>query len=176
MNWKKVLLSSLALPVDKKRHFLNECKVNLVALIKKLQEKHPLNYFICRNSSSLSPLLIVNSKMRCIAKFSCLVGKLYEPKLFCSKDSDCAKKQYDTLIKSANSEWKDKFLQFEISDDSIDSFFTEFMQDNLKFKCCWEVFKLIFILSHGQASVERDFSVNKELLTENLEEVSMDSQ
>ena len=105
-----------------------------------------------------------------------MVGKLYEPKLFFSKDSDCAKKQYDTLIKSVNSEWKDKFLQFEISDDSIDSFFTEFMQDNLKFKCCWEVFKLIFILSHGQASVERDFSVNKELLTENLEEVLMDSQ
>ena len=50
------------------------------------------------------------------------------------------------------------------------------MHDNSKFNCCWEVFKLIFILSHGQAFEERGFSVNKELLTENLEEVSIVSQ
>ena len=119
---------------------------------------------------------MVNSKMKCIAKFSHLVEKLCELKWFSSKDSDYAKMWYDALIHSANSEWEDKFLQFKITDDRIDSFFVEFMHSNSKFKCCWEVFKLIFILSHGQASVERDFSVNKELLTENLEEVSMDSQ
>ena len=38
------------------------------------------------------------------------------------------------------------------------------MHGNSKFKCCWEVFKLIFIPSHGQASLERGFFVNKELL------------
>ena len=73
-------------------------------------------------------------------------------------------------------EWKDKFLRFKIFDDRIDSFFAEFMRGNSKFKCCWEVFKLTFILSHGQASVARGFSINKELLTENLEEVSIVSQ
>ena len=88
----KALLKSLVLPVDKKRQFLKERKANVVALIKKLQEKYPLNYLICRNSSSLCPLLMVNSKMRCIAKFSRLVDKLYELKWFSSKDSDCAKK------------------------------------------------------------------------------------
>ena len=50
------------------------------------------------------------------------------------------------------------------------------MRGNSKFKCSWEVFKLIFILPHGQASVERGFSVNKELLIENLEEVSIVSE
>ena len=43
----KALLKSLALTVDKKRQFLKECKAILVALIKKLQEKYPLNYLIC---------------------------------------------------------------------------------------------------------------------------------
>ena len=61
----KALLKSLALPDDKKCQFLKECKANLVTLIKKLQEKYPLNYLICQNSSSLSPLLMVNSKMHC---------------------------------------------------------------------------------------------------------------
>ena len=58
-----------------------------------------------------------------IAKFSRLVGKLCDLKWFYSKDSYCARKQYDVLIQSANSEWKDEFLQFKINDDRIYSFF-----------------------------------------------------
>ena len=38
---------------------------------------------------------------------------------------------------------------------------------------CWEIFKLVFTLSHGQTSVERGFSINKELLVENLHEESI---
>ena len=53
----------------------------------------------------------------------------------------------------------------------------EFMHGNSKFKYCWDVFKLIFILSHGQASVvKRGFSIKKDLLKENVEEVSIVSQ
>ena len=40
----------------------------------------------------------------------------------------------------------------------------------------WDVFKLIFTLSHGQAAVERAFSVNKELLVKNLQQLSLVSQ
>ena len=92
-------------------------------------------------------------------------------KWFSSEDFHCAKNQYGALTQFANSEWKDKYLQIKITDDRIDSFFAQFMDGNPKFKCFSEVFKLIFILSHGQASVGGGFSVNKELLTENLEEV-----
>ena len=84
--------------------------------------------------------------------------------------------QYDALIQSANSEWKDKFLQFKIPDDRINSLLAKLMHGNSKFKCYWEVFQLIFILSHDQASVEGGFFVNKELLTENLKEISTLSQ
>ena len=125
---------------------------------------------------TLSSLLMVNNKMRCIATFSRLVDKLHKLKWFFSKDSNCTKKQYDALIQSANSEWKDKFLQFKIIHDKINSFLAEFMHCNLKFKSCWETFKLILILSHHQASGQRDFSINKELLTETLEGVSIASQ
>ena len=59
-------------------------------------------------------------------KFNRLVGKLFKLKWFSSNYSDCAKKQYDALIQTANNEWKNKFLQFKIFDNRIDSFFTEF--------------------------------------------------
>ena len=34
----------------------------------------------------------------------------------------------------------------------------------------WKVLGIIFILSRGQAAVEREFSVNSKLLVENLQE------
>ena len=37
-----------------------------------------------------------------------------------------------------------------------------------KFQKLWEIFKIIFRLSHGQASVEREFSVSKNIEVENL--------
>ena len=50
------------------------------------------------------------------------------------------------------------------------------MSENFKYKNCWNVFMMTFTLSHGQASVERGFSVNKELLVQNLMEESIESQ
>ena len=39
----------------------------------------------------------------------------------------------------------------------------------------WTLFKQLLTLSHGQASVERRFSVNKEVVAPNLEEMSLTS-
>ena len=72
----KALLKTLLIKINKKRQFLKKFKDNLVALMKKLQEKCALSYLIYQNSSSLSHLLMVTSKIRCMAKFSRLVDKL----------------------------------------------------------------------------------------------------
>ncbi|GBN81535.1 hypothetical protein AVEN_13958-1 [Araneus ventricosus] len=45
-----------------------------------------------------------------------------------------------------------------------------------KWKDLWQVVKLCFIFSHGNASVERGFSVNKTILVENLKEQSLINQ
>ena len=37
----------------------------------------------------------------------------------------------------------------------------------------WEVFRIIFTLSHGQAAVEKGFSVNSKLLVKNLQEKTL---
>ena len=46
--------------------------------------------------------------------------------------------------------------------------------DRTAFKCrlCCKVLKLL-LLSHGQATVERGFSVNKEMIVENQQEQSL---
>ena len=47
---------------------------------------------------------------------------------------------------------------------------------NAKYAKFWEVFQIIFALSHGQAAVERGFSINNELMVENMKEESSASR
>ncbi|GBN30103.1 hypothetical protein AVEN_85793-1 [Araneus ventricosus] len=52
----------------------------------------------------------------------------------------------------------------------------DYCQREKKWEDLWQVVKLCFIFSHGNASVERGFSVNKTMLVENLKEQSLINQ
>lgn len=54
--------------------------------------------------------------------------------------------------------------------------FYETMGSSTEFRNLWEVVKVLLVMSHGQASVERGFSVNKEVEVENLKEWSLVAQ
>ena len=45
-----------------------------------------------------------------------------------------------------------------------------------KFSELWKLFKILLILSHGQAQVEHGFSVNKNLLVENQHTTTLTAQ
>ena len=50
------------------------------------------------------------------------------------------------------------------------------MHKNKKFNDFWAVCKIVFLFSHGQSAIECGFSVNKDLLVENLGEQSLTGQ
>ena len=62
-----------------------------------------------------------------------------------------------------------EFLSFIINTDRLDEFYWIYIKDAK----VWEVFRIIFTLSHGQAAVVRGFSVNSKLLVENLQEKTL---
>ena len=47
------------------------------------------------------------------------------------------------------------------------------MQANADFFNLWKVCRIIFVLSHGQADVERGFNISGELLVESMKELSL---
>ena len=53
--------------------------------------------------------------------------------------------------------------------------FFKFLKTN-EFEDIWHICIIIFVLSHGQSDVEREFFVNKEILQCNLQEKSLISQ
>ena len=62
-----------------------------------------------------------------------------------------------------------EFLSFNMNTDRSDEFYWNYMKDAK----VWEIFRIIFTFSHGQAAVERGFSVNSKLLIENLQEKNL---
>ena len=69
----------------------------------------------------------------------------------------------------------ERFANFQSAEDTVDTLFYECMA-NQSYKSVFSVVKLILILSHGQATVERGFSVDKEVEDENLKEHTLVAQ
>ena len=59
---------------------------------------------------------------------------------------------------------------------SLDKFWGKFLHKNQQYKSMWKVFIFLFTLSHGQSQVERGFSINKEIVIENLHSSSLSAQ
>ena len=55
-----------------------------------------------------------------------------------------------------------EFSSFNMNTDRLDEFYWNYIKD-AKHAKVWEVFGIIFMLSHGQAAVDIGFSVNSKL-------------
>ena len=62
------------------------------------------------------------------------------------------------------------FRDFTPDSRRLDTFLGNYMQDHIQFATLWDIFKMFLTILHGQASVERGYSVNKDMLIENLHE------
>ena len=76
----------------------------------------------------------------------------------------------------ASNEWHESFDNFDLNNDRLDVFYFNRIASREEFQQLWKVLKLVVILSHGNAHVESGFSVNRDMLVENLKEVSFVAQ
>ena len=67
-----------------------------------------------------------------------------------------------------------QFSGFKFGEDRLDTFFFEVLDQKIAYKGLWCTVQLL-TLSHGQAAVERGFSVNKDILAPNLKTLSLTS-
>jgi hypothetical protein len=69
------------------------------------------------------------------------------------------------------------FESFNVSTtDRLDEFYFKLLDHQPAYANVWQVFKMILVLSHGNAAVESGFSVNGDMLIENLHESSLVAQ
>ena len=111
-----------------------------------------------------------------ILQFNKIVDKLFKHQQLNSKEADEAKLQFEEFVTNYVLQHSDKFNSFNVSMQCLDKFYGEFLCKNQQYKSMWKVFIFIFTLSHGQSQFERGFSINKEIVIENLHSSSFSAQ
>ena len=87
-----------------------------------------------------------------------------------------AKQEYSKFLTHVVKPNTESFNEFEESKTRLDSFLWKYMGSDSNYKSIWSIVKIILVLSHGQATVERGFSENKMILVENLDMESLIAQ
>ena len=83
--------------------------------------------------------------------------------------------QYRQFVSTVVKEHRDRFISFNKDSDRLDTFLSVFLSSP-SYSHLFMVVKMLSILSHGQAQVERGFSVNSQLLVDNLHDESLIAQ
>lgn len=83
-------------------------------------------------------------------------------------------RQYKEFVRE-NSAYPD-FQSFIVGESRLDVLLYDSMANVTEWADLWELTKKLLLLSHGQASVERGFSINKEISVENMTEQTLISQ
>ena len=164
--------------VSEKRvlQFQMECKEFLVKVVCKLITKAPIQYFLVRNINCLDPRNMMSDHDVSITKFKRVLTTLENAKEVLEGDCDSLLELFRQFIMEVPSSSPSEFKDYDPNNDRLDSFLYLHMGQKRSYQSLWKVVADLLILSHGQASVERGFSVNKQLEIENLQERSFISQ
>lgn len=177
----KVLMKKAQCSEKEKLLFKNEFKNLLITMVEKLRQKSPLKSHLARGLTAFDPNLILLKPSLAIKRIDTVLEHLHTHRRICDKTAEKAKKQFSLLTEeSKNSAEINKQMNDFVSERNdamgLDELYYKILGEVKKYEDLWSVMKLCFILSHGNASVESGFSVNKHLLVENLLEESLVSQ
>ena len=106
-------------------------------------------------------------------RFSTLVEPLHEDQHISSTAADKALKQYNNLI--SNQDFLSEAKKFDINNDRVDDFYSHILHSPT-FVDLGVIARLVMILSHGNAQVESGFSINGDILQENMLESTIVAQ
>ena len=154
--------------------FHMEAREFLQCLVSKIIEKSPLQYSLVRNVSCLVPKIITDDKEVGLSRFRRVLSNLSSAKHVDDKDCDEILNQYTDFSREMKTD--NIFSKFDKSEGSLDKLYHCKMSHEPKWLKLWLVVRRLLLLSHGQATVERGFSINKQCTDDNISERSIKSR
>ena len=87
---------------------------------------------------------------------------------------DSIKREYSSFVQEVHNNPKvlEGFQSYSVCEDRVDSFLASHLKGS-KYQKLWNLVTCLLVLSHGQAGVERGFSVNKEAMQYHFKERSV---
>lgn len=177
INTEKALREAGSAGVSEKQvmDFRMQAREFLCETCKKILLKCPLSYLLVRKLSSLDPTEIAANPEACRARFKYVLVCLKNAQKI-GDECDLVFEQYNKFIDSVNDIGIEKFANFSRHVDRVDEFYANNLSNEQKYGELMKVVKIVLVISHGQACVERGFSVNKEVETINMSQKSLIAQ
>ena len=156
--------------------FRNELAAFVCAVISKIIEKTPIGYAFARRLACLDPVSIATSTTQAAIQFKLVVDYLVKQQHLQGRNCDELIRQYNEFLDSVVRPNSPAFKDFDFHKQRLDEFLHQHVARSGSFAKLWDVMRTLLILSHGQASVEKGFSINRQVVVENLKERSFIAQ
>ena len=147
--------------------FKKEAQVFFVTMMNKLFERCPLISNVIRSAAIFDPTVLVSLPKTILIKQMKTLMEMMESKIMSSTDCDKIASEFKGVI---DSEVKKLRVKFEVFDQKLhrldDYYFQKVQIQNYKTLCF--LLQIKFTLSHRQAAVERGFSINQQVINQNM--------
>ena len=154
---------------------MNECIIFVTGIASKFFDRSRLGSIIVRNADAINPKVIADLEAHLLQrKMNQILWHLLKLNILSSKDPDKAFEQDSSLLEQVNKMHLNELMLFDATKSDLDFFyFHELGIKTKKHENFLFVLKVILTLSHGQAAVERSFSLGKSSLQTNITEESI---
>lgn len=154
-----------------KTDFLKDCRYFLINVVKKICERSPLKYKVVKTAMSLDPDNLVKEKKLAKEMFNSLLQLFADKNMISLELGESCSIQFNELLNDPYLD--DVYTDYKKSTVDLDRFYTNLLSRKTEYCDLFNFIKRMLILSHGNAVVESGFSVNKNMLVENLTERSL---
>lgn len=146
--------------------FKRDCRECLVKICQKLVTRSPLSYKFTKAVSCFDPQLVSSSKSLAESRLQTLLSILVENKWIDGPTADQAAREFSNFVSQPSA--SDRLKSFDRLSDRADHFWRDFFGRSSPELRILKVMKMVLVISHGNSSLERGFSVNKEDLIDNM--------
>lgn len=142
--------------------FYSQCQKFVIACIEKLADKNPLKFRFVRHCSCLSPVEMARNTTHCLKLFKRCAAELHSSQRLSSTHADLACAEFDNFLQTVLPLHKEQFENFHWTTDRLDTFFVNLIQQQQRdaYENLLHVIQIVCCLFHGNAAVERGFSVS----------------
>jgi hypothetical protein len=151
--------------------FMSKAKKCICTIISKLLLKCPLHYSFFKGASSFDPI-VWRSPLFNVEVLELALNEFLKCNRISEAEGELICKEYKNVLESDNV----KFLLSNFTEsERLDLFWLKCF-DIKKHPNLYKLLKLVCIMSHGNAHLERGFSINSNLVCENMLEQSLIAQ
>ncbi|XP_063243684.1 uncharacterized protein LOC134542976 [Bacillus rossius redtenbacheri] len=154
--------------------FKQDCRTILQTTCKKIIIKSPLKFKLAKGITCCDPQMIVKSPQIAEQRLQMSLEVFVENYWLSGLEAQKIHSNFKEVFQSP--EMLADLKNFRRKESRLDEFWTNFVVKHDTSKELVTFIKMVLVFSHGNASVERGFTVNKDCLVENMHERSLIAQ